>query len=71
MTQLLQKTNSVKVRIVASIDKLEDMIQILNEHVTIDFRYLMNNSSFQSNVMTLIADGTLSLSIEVKENVER
>jgi hypothetical protein len=70
LTQLLQKINSLKVRIVASINKLEDMRQILKEHVAIDIRYLTNYSSIQPDVMTLIVDGMLSLSMEVKENAK-
>lgn len=57
-------------RILVSIDKLEDIRQVLNEYVMHDIRYLVSSTSIQPNFVIMISDEALSLSIELKEKMK-
>jgi hypothetical protein len=59
----------VKVRILGSENKLENLNQILKDDLPIEIRYYMSYSSIQPNVTILLFDGTQSLSIEINENM--
>jgi hypothetical protein len=68
--EVTRKKSGVKVRILEPIDKLEEMKKILKEDLPIEIRYFLNSSSIRPNVTILLSEGTLSLSIEIKENMK-
>lgn len=71
LTQVLRKTKGVSVRLLESIDRFEDSKQLLlKNEVPIEIGYFMNDSNIRPNVTILVSDETLSLSIEVKENMK-
>lgn len=67
---LLRSNADVRVRILGTIDKLENVRQLENEGLPLEIRSLVNCSSIRPNVTILLSDGTLSLSIEIKENMK-